>query len=150
MGPILGMGNATCAQIKWHLQDCDSLYEPALHSRVNIEQYAEKIYEKAERFEAWDDDRLVGLIAAYLPDGMDGPCFVTNVSILEKYHGGGLALDLMRFFIAKVAELKCESIALEVSRQNVKAIHFYEKMGFSIVNCAADILTMRLALGVVE
>lgn len=146
MEPILRVGMASMAQIKCHLESCDSLYEPSLHARVNIDQYAEKIYENANCFEAWDGGRLIGLIAVYLSDRTSQSCFVTNVSVLEKYHGSGLALDLMKFFITKAVELKCKYIALEVGRKNLKAIHFYEKVGFSVVSCDAEILTMKMVL----
>ena len=53
-----------------HLQKVSELFSPSLANRVNLDSYAEKIGKKAFRFEAWSNDRLIGLVACYVDEKM--------------------------------------------------------------------------------
>ena len=59
-----------------HLFNCRDLFIPNLDSYVNIKEYSQKLFDKSYRFEAFDNDKLVGLICLY-PNN-----FITNVSVL--------------------------------------------------------------------
>jgi hypothetical protein len=61
--------NASEAQIAGHLSRCDADFVPSLSGRVDINDYAKKIVNKAMRFEAWSGGELVGLVAAYCATG---------------------------------------------------------------------------------
>ena len=52
-------------QIAEHLRACDASFTPPLSGRLEISGYAQKIADKANRFEAWAEGELVGLVAAY-------------------------------------------------------------------------------------
>ena len=54
---------ASTVQIAEHLLCCDPDFVPKLSERVDIPDYAEKIVNKATRFEAWSNGTLVGLVA---------------------------------------------------------------------------------------
>ena len=45
--------NSDLAQIKWHLEQCDQLFIPPLSERVVLSEYAAKLSDRGERFEAW-------------------------------------------------------------------------------------------------
>ena len=60
------INNSTADDIKKHLEECSIHFAPALDTYVNIEEYANKIYNKAVRFEAFNDSKLIGLIAMYV------------------------------------------------------------------------------------
>ena len=55
-------------QIADHLRACDSSFTPPLSSKLELSSYAQKIARKADRFEAWVCDELVGMVAAYCND----------------------------------------------------------------------------------
>src|SRR5690349_14652885 len=86
---------AELEQIVFHLLLCDQLFTPPLSSRVSIEEYAKKIELNALRFEAWDCDQLVGLVAIYMNDEKKSEAFITNVSVLDEYRGRGVATQLL-------------------------------------------------------
>ena len=53
-GVAFEMNTASEAQIVDHLARCDADFVPPLASRVDIAAYAQKIVDRATRFEAWD------------------------------------------------------------------------------------------------
>src|SRR5438093_11648103 len=59
-------GTATVADIQTHLAGCDGNFSPRLSLKVDIGEYSRKIIAKAQTFEAWFGDALVGLVAVYL------------------------------------------------------------------------------------
>jgi ribosomal protein S18 acetylase RimI-like enzyme len=119
------------ADILRHLKACDRFFEPPLHTYVNIENYTGKIFLHAVRIECWHNNELIGLVAIYLNDVKSGKGYITNVSVLPGYSGRGIAKKLLQLAIAKAAEKQFERVALEVNRQNQKAIGLYEQMGFT-------------------
>jgi len=86
----------------------------------------------AVTFEAWEDDTLAGLIAAYLDDRESGKGFITNVSVLKEQMGKGIAETLMNNCIAYAKQQGIRSIDLEVSKGSEPAIALYENSAFWI------------------
>ena len=86
---------ANANDISLHLLACDDSFIPALSSRINISDYAQKIYDKAITFEAWNKNELIGLIATYFTQPESGIAFITNVSVSKKYNGKGIASKLL-------------------------------------------------------
>lgn len=122
---------ATIYQIFDHLKECDKEYVPYLSTRVNLLEYATKLYEKGIRIEAWSEKQLIGLIGFY-ENKKDDCIFISNVSVSNKYYGMDIASTLMKMTI-KFAESKNNSeIKLEVNERNGRAIKFYKKMGFNL------------------
>ena len=122
-------------QIAAHLRACDSSFTPRLSDRLDFSGYAQKIAEKAIRFEVWAEDQLVGLVAAYFNNTETRTAFVTNVSVLPGWQGRGIASQLVSQCIIHAERVGFWRIELEVGAQNTPAVRLYEKHGFS-----ADVL----------
>ena len=120
----------TQKEIVAHLRLCDSSFSPPLSDRVDIEKYAAKIVNHAIRFEAWSDDRLIGLLAAYCNDEENSSAFVTSVSVIEEWRGRRVACDLLSRFIQHAKAAKVSKISLSVGRTSDNAIQLYNKFGF--------------------
>jgi ribosomal protein S18 acetylase RimI-like enzyme len=120
---------ATTQEIVDHLTLCDASFAPPLSERVDIRDYAAKLSAHAMRFEAWDDDTLIGLVAAY-PDHARGRMFISNVSVLPEWRGHGLAAGLITRCGDAARELGLRSMVLEVAEENVAARRLYAKLGF--------------------
>jgi len=130
------MNKTTSLQIKEHLMRCKNLFEPKLDSYVNIEQYSKKLESKSilfERFHPSNKNKLIGLIAAY-DNSEIKQGFISNLSIESEFFGTKLSsnilLECINFFESK----NYKSIFLEVYKENKKAINFYTKHGFKVVN----------------
>ena len=123
-------GQASLEKIVEHLTCCNALFIPPLSSKVNIEEYAQKLLLYAERFEAWKHDQLVGLVAVYVNDPDKEKAFITNVSVLQKLGGRGIAKQLIEQSLSGAKEQEFKKIVLEVSADNHAALGLYKKMHF--------------------
>lgn len=138
---------ATEWEIALHLALCDSDFVPPLSSRIDIKEYAHKIFTNATRFEAWAGAVLVGLVAMYCNDSSHRLAYITSVSVLPESQGNGIASQLMERCIAFVGDLGFESVELEVDSENSKAVHMYEKHGFLARRSGGACLVLGLDLG---
>ncbi|MGC5780507.1 GNAT family N-acetyltransferase [Methylobacterium sp. NFXW15] len=128
--------------IAYHLEACSKSFIPPLNERVAIPTYADKLARRAERFEAWQGDRLVGLVAIYCSDG--GDAFVSNVSVLPEAARQGIGRHLVADAIAH-ARRCAEAMTLQVDRR-APALTLYRSVGFVPMGEDGDTLTLRLDL----
>lgn len=143
MGILFTQGKASAEDIFFHLNKCNKDFTPPLDNKVDIQEYAAKIFEKALTFEAWDEEILVGLVAAYFNDRGDQVVFITNVSTSETHRGKGIVCDLLNNCISHARQNHFESIILEVSALNTRAILIYEKAGFQVQENKNSLLIMK-------
>jgi len=137
---------ADTQEILEHLKKCDHSFQPILTKRVNIEEYARKIFDRATTFEAWHARILVGLLAAYFSNNPERSAFITNVSVLEDFMGKGIASRLLNECKEYALQENFGEIRLEVHKVNVRAIGLYRKLSFVPYEIREDFLIMRLAL----
>lgn len=121
---------ATPEQISNHLKLCNNQFVPPLDTYVDIAPYAQKIYNYAFRVEAWHNQDLAGLVAAYLNDNKDNIIYITNVSVLSAYAGKGIATELLKRTETIAKQNAFGHIQLEVKKENQNAIQLYHKLGF--------------------
>ena len=134
-------------EITRHLGNCDGDFVPPLSDRVRIGEYAQKIAAHAERFEAWSDGELVGLVAAYCNDREKGIVFVTSVSVQHEWQGKGLASHLMERCVRHAKTSGFRRVELEVDGTNTAAITLYLKQGFRISKVTDGATIMFLDIG---
>ena len=120
---------ATEAQIAEHLQLCDASFVPPLSDRTQIGPYAAKLSTRAVRFEAWCNDELIGLVAAYA-NVEQREMFISNVSVLTSYRGRGIAAELLRRCVHSAGERDLDRVVLEVAASNSAARRLYYDVGF--------------------
>jgi ribosomal protein S18 acetylase RimI-like enzyme len=140
------VNRASVAQLAWHLRLCDQFFVPPLSERVALMDYSAKLYEKAERFEAWIDTTLVGLLAGYYDAESGVVAFITSVSVLKEWQGRGVASVLVERSIAHAQHLGFELIELQVAVQNDLAVRLYRKHGFQVISQDDNQAKMALAL----
>ena len=138
------LNQASEAQIAEHLRCCDADFIPPLAGRIELDSYARKLASKAERFEAWADDALVGLVAIYCNDAERRAAFITSVSVLRDWQGRRIASQLLEQAIAHANALGFEHLELEVDRDNTSAIKLYEKTNFIAGPVHGRSMTMHL------
>lgn len=141
------LNRADVVELVNHLKHCDAGFTTPLSVRVDIDAYAQKLSDKAIRFEAWCAGVLVGLVAAYCNDTTKRVAFVTSVSVTPVLQGKGLATRLLAYCLEYVNSEGYAVIELEVDKYNHAAIALYQKHGFATTKDSASMLTMSLALG---
>lgn len=144
---VYSVNRSSASEITAHLLRADAGFEPTLSSRVDIPAYAQKLHDRAARFEAWLGEELIGLVASYCnqPDG--GKAFVTSVSVWPEYQGQGIAGRLMRQCIEHVRGLGFGQMELEVDQRSLPAVALYQKLGFNTLRSSGSTLTMGMISG---
>lgn len=137
------VGLADAQQISDHLVACDNSFIPALSSRVNIDDYSNKMITHALCIEAWHDGVLAGLLCVYCNTPGES-AFITNVSVLPSFQGQGLADKMLRYAIDKVQEKGIYSLKLDVDNANLRAQSLYKKFGFFDIQVTTKTTTMLL------
>lgn len=140
------LNKASETTIAEHLLHCDANFVPPLSSRVDIIYYAKKIANNAIRFEAWSDNKLIGLIAIYCNDHENYIAYMTSVSVLKRYSKKGIAAILLQQCIEHATASDMFQIVLEVHNSNFIAIKLYEKYGFVTSKINGELITMNLNL----
>jgi len=121
---------ASCEVIFEHLDKCKNNFDPPLQTYVDIQKYAEKIDNKAITFEAWVDNTLAGLLAAYFNDENGILGYITTLSVLNEYQGLGIGEKLFMLSIEYGKEHNFKIVRLEANYTNQKGIKFYKRIGF--------------------
>jgi GNAT superfamily N-acetyltransferase/SAM-dependent methyltransferase len=129
--PGLHRNRASAAQTAAHLRACDESFVPPLNARVNIDDYARKLGDHAQRFEAWADGELIGLVAAYCNAPDRQRAFITSVSVLPSWQGRGVASQLLAQCLEYLRHLGFARVELETDDHNSAAHRLYARHGFS-------------------
>jgi ribosomal protein S18 acetylase RimI-like enzyme len=79
------------------------------------------------------DGRMVGQCEVALGSGRKSHVGTLGISVKRGYRDVGIGQGLMREAERHAARLGLEKIKLEVFATNERAIHVYEKMGYSVV-----------------
>ena len=137
---------ASSAQIQGHLDQCDAHFSPRLSGRVNLLEYAEKLALHSERFEAWADSALVGLVAIYVNDKKTQLAHVSNVSVAPEWQGRQIAQNLISSAIQYARSLHFSLIRLTVDERSKNAVHLYTKIGFTVFESNGSLLLMQKVL----
>ena len=111
--------------IKWNLFHCSEDFVPPLDQRTNIDEYAQQLCNKAIRFEAWEDGRLVGLVAIYVDTW-----FITNVSVLKECRKRGIASELLKRCINHATTCGAKALSL-LCVEDTAAYRLYSCLGFT-------------------
>lgn len=141
---------ANAGRIAEHLRLCDAQFAPRLSTRVDIGEYAQKIADRAVRFEAWSQGSLIGLVAAYADDVAHRIAFITSVSVSTGWTGLGIGTRLMRDCIEYAKLNGMREVHLDVAAGQTAAVRLYEKCGFSGGETRAGLLRMHLELGATD
>ncbi|ARM11782.1 MULTISPECIES: GNAT family N-acetyltransferase [Rhizobium] len=147
MTPDWGHNLASASDITYHLNGCGTVFTEGLRARVDIDAYALKILLNAERFEAWSDGKLIGLLAIYCNNPQQTSAFITNLSVLEEWRGRGIAGALLERSMALARQKRFETIRLEVEAKNTAAVAVYRRYGFVVLDGEQSMLTMKRDLG---
>ena len=140
------INTSTALQVFNHLKNCDDKFISGLSAKVDLKKYAEKIHNNAVTFEAWKDDELVGLVAAYINNIQTKTAFITNVSTIKNLGEKGIGSALIKMCIDYATANNYLAILLEVNTQNFAAIRLYEKYNFITTEEKSETLQMKLNL----
>lgn len=106
---------------------------------VSLDVYAEKLFQYAENYVMLQNDTEVGFFSFYANDIIRRRAYLTIIAVNVQHRkkgNGGLALQ---FIMNRCRAGQMTSLRLEVDKVNSKAINFYKRNGFLIVEEASDV-----------
>lgn len=121
---------ASQTDILCHLKHVAPYFVVDLATRVNLDEYAQKLYSHAELEEAWHDCDLIGLVA-YYNNATTKESFVSNVSVDIKFQKQGIASALLNQARTNSLEHSMKSMRVEVAN-DVNLISYYQRHGFML------------------
>lgn len=112
----------------------DQEFQPPLHTRVELAQYAQKLADAAVNYFlvfAEDDIAHAGF---YCNDAQSGTAFLSSIAVVPQLQGSTAARELLQRIAETGRARQMTALQLEVEPGNQRAVHFYEKHGFRFVS----------------
>ena len=81
----------------------DGDFPEPLSNRVDLRDYAKKLYNNAVIIAELRDNQIVGIFAGYINDEIKKEAYVTFVNVLNKYRRNGIAKKILLEFIEVVS-----------------------------------------------
>lgn len=128
--------------IENHLVKCSESFVPPLSEYVNISEYAKKIFKNAILFTEVHKSEVIGLLAVY-DNTNEKHGWITNVSVIPKFHKKGIATKLLLKCITFFKFKAYKTIFLEVFIDNENAIDLYLKNNFTIYKKTENKLILK-------
>ncbi|KPH65145.1 GNAT family N-acetyltransferase [Pseudoalteromonas porphyrae] len=111
------------------INEVDADFTPQLTSRVNITDYADKLFSNAILLKAHKDNTIAAIVACYANDTVNKRAYIPFLAVRKQYRGLGLANEILLKIIVILRERKFEVLSLTV-KKNSAAFRLYEKLGF--------------------
>ncbi len=108
----------------------DNILTSSLSSRVNIDDYINKLFNLATLISVWSKKNLIGLLAVYLYDTNANSAFITLNVISPEFQGRKIGGKLLEICIEESIEHNKDIVLLEVNENAKPAISLYNKYGF--------------------
>lgn len=115
------------------LLKAENSFSPPLSQNIpfSLSEYAEKLSKNATFVLCEENDEIIGFTAFYL--NQEGAfAFIPQIWVSDKHQRKGIGASMIGLLIKKVPSF-VKSIRLEVRKNNEKAVSFYKKMGFCVI-----------------
>ena len=100
--------------------------------KVDLNEYCEKLWEKAELVAEVQDEEIRRLVAGYMNDLENGSAYISLVGVSRDFRNQGLGKKLVHQFVLLCREKQIRSVNLYTHKTNQAAIKMYEGLGFEI------------------
>lgn len=108
-------------------------YTPVLSQRIpNFDEYVSKLTECAENYAVYSTNgNLVGYIGFYANDVITKTAYISQLVVNPQAQRSGIGKKLVEICFSVASNRGMKAVRLEVKNDNVNAIKFYKKIGFS-------------------
>lgn len=112
------------------LLDFENCFPHLCEKIESLESFAKKLEASAYVYIACVENKAIGISCFYANDFENYRGYVTLIGVKRKQRGTGVGKGLLAFTEDVMRKNGMGAIRLEVDRDNVKAIGFYEHYGF--------------------
>lgn len=121
-------------------------FTPDLHTlasgAVDKKKMAEKFARFADVIAVEENGATVGFSAFYSNDGERRTAYLSMIAVDRNCRNGGIGKILINETVRRSKERGMEKLTLEVRKENLSAIGFYEHLGFSVCGENAESFLM--------
>lgn len=112
------------------LVQIDQDFPVPLSDKVNLLQYASKLWSKATLCSQVENGRIVGLVAGYTDNLSDDKAYIAIVGVVKEARHKKIAQKLIADFVNICSEKHISYVHLYTSAENIAAIGIYYNIGF--------------------
>lgn len=122
-----------CATVLALLNQCENSFDPPLSQNIpyTVSDYAKKLSEFAWFVICVEDDEIIGFTAYYL-NQEGGFAYIPQIWVADSYQRKGMGGRMLDVLINEAPPF-ISAIRLEVRKNNEKAVSFYCKSGFMVI-----------------
>ena len=131
--PVIKLNLSDADDLASFLASVDKDFPVPLSSKVDIDEYAIKLLNRGFVVGARDEKGLLrGIAAGYANDSENLIAYLSVIAVAADYRGQGLSSDLLTAFESRSIDEGMASISLQTHSSNVRAIKFYQHMGYRV------------------
>lgn len=112
------------------LKEIDRDFPTPLSIKVDIDEYSEKILDKAEILSVVKDGKIVACVILYCNDSDNRRAYIPLVGVLRQYRGLGYAKVLVQSAISMAKSRKFRTLGIHTESES--ALNLYQSIGFDI------------------
>lgn len=116
----------------------------SMSSRVNLEEFVNKIFKFGKVYVLKKNDIIVGLIAFYANDYINRRAYLTYICVNKENRDKKFGLKLMNKMYDECKACGMKKIRLSTNINNVIAQKFYEKIGYKKTKQVDEILEYEI------
>lgn len=121
-------------------------FEQSNNTPERIKELSQKFSKFAQVVSAKYESEIVGFIAFYNNDRINYSGFLSMLIVKNQFQGYGVGSMLLKLCIEQCKKDGMATLRLEVNRENARAIHLYEKLGFKEVEKSEDSIFLEKKL----
>lgn len=121
-------------------------FEQSNNTPERIKELSQKFSKFAQVVSAKYESEIVGFIAFYNNDRINYSGFLSMLIVKNQFQGYGVGSMLLELCIEQCKKGGMTTLRLEVNRENARAIHLYEKIGFKEVEKSEDSIFLEKKL----
>ena len=116
------------------LKACNNSFSPPLSDNIpyTLEEYANKLSTYATFVLVKDNGESIGFLA-YYTNIESAFVYIPQLWVSDIHQRKGVGAKMLEILIDNIST-EIKSVRLEVRKSNDKAVSFYYKMGFSVIN----------------
>lgn len=108
----------------------DNNFPIPLSQKISLEELAQKFLEKGTLCVKIENGEIISMLAGYTQNVINNMAYVSVDATIPNAQGKGYMSVLIMEFISYAAALGLDGVHLYTGRENIGAIHMYEKLGF--------------------
>lgn len=120
----------TAEEIGSFLKAVEQDFPVPLSQKVDLKEYAQKLFEKATIFSTYQNGAIASMVAGYTDDLVDNKAYIAIMATRKEARGQGFAGELLDKFLVFSRQKGAKAVHVYAVKENVKAVKVYQKHGF--------------------